>query len=230
MRAKTSATAANLQADPPRTRELQEMARDYLAMAERLLHPPPACLIAIGGFSGSGKSTVARALAPLIGAVPGAVVVRSDEIRKHICGVDPLQRLGPQGYTPDVNQRVYATVAHRAAQVVAGGHAAIVDAVYAGPADREAIEAMASAAHVPFAGVWLEAPESVLIARSDQRGLDASDADASVIRGQLARAPGTIHWHRIDASGLLDDVLRAVADTLHQRLKSEVVRREPQTA
>jgi uncharacterized protein len=140
------------------------------------------------------------------------VVVRSDEIRKHICGVDPLQRLGPQGYTPDVNRRVYATMAHRAAQVVAGGHAAIVDAVYARPADREAIEAMASAAHVPFVGVWLEAPESVLIARSEQRRLDASDADDSVIRGQLARAPGAIHWHRIDTSGTLDNVLRAVAE------------------
>jgi uncharacterized protein len=229
VRAKTSATAANLQADPQRKRELQEMARNYLAMAERLLHPPPACLIAIGGFSGSGKSTVAKALAPLIGAVPGAVVIRSDEIRKQICGVGPMQRLGPQGYAADVTRRVYETMASRASGVVAGGHAAIVDAVYAQPADREAIKGMA-AAHVPIVGVWLDAPESVLIARSEQRRLDASDADAAVIRGQLARDPGTIHWHRIDASGTPDDVLRAVADLLHERLENGVVRREPLTA
>ena len=120
VRAKTSATAANLQADPRRKTELQEVAREYLAMANALLHQPPACLIAIGGFSGSGKSTLARALAPLIGAVPGAVVIRSDETRKQLCGVDPLQRLGPEGYTVDVTRQVYATIARSRSDVVTG--------------------------------------------------------------------------------------------------------------
>jgi aminoglycoside phosphotransferase family enzyme/predicted kinase len=230
VRAKTSATAANLQTDRQRKGELQDLARDYLTMAQRLLPPPPACLIAIGGLSGSGKSTLAKALAPLIGAVPGAVVIRSEETRKQLCGVDPLQRLGPEGYTAEVTQRVYATIAERAAQVLHGTHAAIVDAVYARSADREAIGRVAAAAHVPFVGVWLEAPESVLIARSEQRHLDASDADAGVIRGQLAQDTGEIAWHRLDASRSLDDVLRGAADMLRERLKSEVVRFESQAA
>ena len=230
VRAKTSATAANLHTEPRRKDELQEMARDYLAMALRLLHPLPACLIAIGGFSGSGKSTIARALAPRIGSVPGAAVIRSDEIRKQLCGVDPLQRLGAEGYSVDITQQVYSTIAHRAGQVVAGGHAAIVDAVFARPADREAIERVAAAAQVPFAGVWLEAPESLLIARAEQRQLDASDADAAVIRGQLARETGVLTWARIDASRALDDVLRTTVDTLRQRLEGDVVRLELQPA
>jgi predicted kinase len=200
------------------------MARDYLAVAQWLLHPPPACLITIGGYSGSGKSTVARALAPLVGAVPGAVVIRSDETRKQLCGVDPLQRLGAQGYTADVTRQVYATIAQSAAQVVAGGHAAIVDAVYARPDEREAIERVAAAAQVPFVGVWLEAPESLLIARSEQRRLDASDADAAVIRRQLARGTGAISWRRIDASGALDDVWRVATDVLRERLENGVIR------
>ena len=220
VRAKTSATAATLQTDPQRRRELQETARDYLAMAQRLLQPPAACLIAIGGVSGSGKSTVAKALAPLVGAVPGAAVMRSDETRKQLCGVDPFRRLGPEGYTADVTERVYATIAQRAGQVAAGGHAAIVDAVYARQADREAIERVAVAARVPFVGIWLEAPESVLIARAAQRHLDASDADATVIREQLARDSGAITWDRIDASGAPDDVLQAAADLLRGRLKN----------
>ena len=230
VRAKTSATAARLQTDPLRKSELQDTARDYLAMAQRLLRPPPPCLIAIGGFSGSGKSTVAQALAPLIGAVPGAVVIRSDEVRKQLCGVPSLRRLGPEGYAAEVTRRVYDVTAHRAAQVVAGGHAAIVDAVYARSGDRHAIARIAEAAQVPFVGVWLEAPEPVLIARAKQRRLDASDADATVIREQLARDPGAIDWHRVDAAGALDEVQTATACLLRERLNVEVVRRDPQTA
>ena len=77
-------------------------------------HPPRPCLIAIGGFSGTGKSTLALGLAPSVGAVPGAVVIRSDEIRKRLCGVSPLDRLGPEGYSSEMSERVYATVAERA--------------------------------------------------------------------------------------------------------------------
>jgi hypothetical protein len=199
-------------------------------MAHRLLQTPPACLIAIGGLSGSGKSTLARALAPMIGAVPGAVVIRSDETRKQLCGVDPLQRLGAEGYTDDVSRRVYATIADRAAQVAAGGHAAIVDARYMRPADREAIERAAAAARVPFVGVWLEAPAPVLIARSEQRRLDASDADAAVVRGQLAQTTDASGWHRIDASRRPEYVLRAAANMLRGRLTNDVVRFESQAA
>ena len=94
VRAKTSATAARVQDSPERAGELRALAREYLALAERLLHPAEPCLIAVGGFSGSGKSTLALGLAPSVGAVPGAVVLRSDEIRKRLCGVPLLERLG----------------------------------------------------------------------------------------------------------------------------------------
>jgi aminoglycoside phosphotransferase family enzyme/predicted kinase len=208
VRAKTSATAARVQSDARQVSELEQLAREYLAMAERLLHPPSARVIAIGGLSGSGKSVLAMALAPSIGAVPGAVVIRSDEIRKRLCGVEPLQRLGPDGYTPEVSARVYATVEERAHLVVRNGHSAIVDAVHARPADRQAIERIAAAAAVPFTGVWLDAPEEVLIARATQRRLDPSDADESVIRMQRAQDPGVIDWHRIDASSSQREILR----------------------
>ena len=230
VRAKTSTTAAALQTDQQRRRELQDLSRDYLAMALRLLQPSPACLIAVGGLSGSGKSTLAMAIAPLIGATPGGVVVRSDETRKRLCGVDPLQRLGVEGYTADVTRRVYATVAQRARDVIGVGHAAIVDAVFARPADRDAIERVATEAHVPFVGIWLEAPEPVLLARSEQRQLDASDADATVIREQLARGTGGIAWHRIDGSRAPDDVLRATVRALREHLTGGIVRLEPQAA
>jgi aminoglycoside phosphotransferase family enzyme/predicted kinase len=218
VRAKTSATAAQLQQDEQRRSELQTAAREYLAMADRLLHPPPACLIAVGGFSGSGKTTLALTLAPQVGPVPGAVVLRSDEIRKRLCGGPLLERLGPEGYSSDVSQRVYTTLADRAALVVRGGHSAVVDAVYARPADRQAIEGVAAAAAVPFIGLWLDAPESVLIARTEQRTNDPSDADATVVRLQQAQDTGAITWRRLDAAVSEAALLSAGSNCLVERL------------
>jgi aminoglycoside phosphotransferase family enzyme/predicted kinase len=228
VRAKTSATSAGLQADPQRRDEFKVLAREYLAMARRLLHRPAPCLVAVGGLSGTGKSTLAFALAPAAGAVPGAVVVRSDEIRKRLLGVGPLDRLGPEGYAPEVSRRVYALVAERAMQVVRTGHSVIVDAVYPRPDERDAVERRAAGAGVPFLGLWLEAPEALLIARAAGRRLDASDADADVIRRQARQDPGPIAWRRVDASGTSGQVLGHAKGLLAEHLPSAAVLSGPQ--
>ena len=211
VRAKTSATAARVQPEAAAARELQQLAREYLALAERLLEPRGPRLVAIGGLSGTGKSTLAAALAPRLGSPPGAVVLRSDEIRKRMCGVDPQQRLGAAGYTAGVSAQVYAALAEQARAVVSGGSSVIADAVYGTPLQRLAIEHAAAAAGVPFAGFWLDAPESALVPRVAQRRGDASDADAAVVRLQQARDTGVITWQRVDASGSADAVLHDVA-------------------
>jgi aminoglycoside phosphotransferase family enzyme/predicted kinase len=218
VRAKTSATAARLQGDAPRRRELEGLARAYLAMADRLLHPPAPGLVAVGGFSGSGKSTLAFGLAASIGPVPGAVVLRSDEIRKRLCGIPSSQRLDPDGYSSGVSARVYATLAEQAALVLRAGHSVIVDAVYARTADRHAVEYAAAAASVPFIGLWLEAPESVLIERTARRRDDASDADATVVRLQHARGSGDVGWSRLDASEPAASVLSSATDRVREQL------------
>ena len=214
VRAKTSATAARLQADARRRAELEEMARSYLALAAWLLRPSAAHLIAIGGFSGSGKSTLAHAIAASIGAVPGALVVRSDEIRKQLCGVGPLTRLGPAGYTAEVTGRVYETVLQRAATIISTGHSAVVDAVFARPEDREAVERVAEVARAPFVGLWLDAPEQILAERLQSRRADPSDADPAVVRAQLAKGAGEVRWNRILASGEPGEVVRRAASII----------------
>src|SRR5688572_23765898 len=218
VRAKTSATAAHLQQDVQRRSELEGMAREYLAMAERLLHPSHPCLVAVGGFSGSGKSTLALALAPSVGAVPGAVVLRSDETRKRLCGVQVLQRLGPEGYSSHVSERVYTSLAEHAALVLRAGHSVVVDAVYARTADRRVIQEVAESASVPFIGLWLDAPESLLIDRTAHRRNDASDADANVVRMQRAQDIGDIRWSRLDASVPSASVLSSATDRVRERL------------
>jgi aminoglycoside phosphotransferase family enzyme/predicted kinase len=218
VRAKTSATAVHLERDGQRRSELEGMAREYLAMAEQFLHPPHPCLVAVGGLSGSGKSTLALSLAPSVGAVPGAVLLRSDETRKRLCGVPLLQRLGPEGYSSHVSERVYSTLAEQASLVLRAGHSVVVDAVYARAADRRVIEEVAAAASVPFLGLWLEAPESLLIDRTVQRRNDASDANASVVRRQRAQETGGIRWRRLDASGPAASVVSSAMDRVRERL------------
>jgi hypothetical protein len=216
VRAKTSATAARLQPDAGRRHELEALAREYLAMAESFLQPPGPCLVAIGGFSGTGKSTLARGLAPSVGGVPGAVVIRSDLVRKQLSGVSALDRLSAEGYSSEMSERVYATVAERARMTIREGHSAIVDGVYARPGDRQGIERVAAEVAVPFVGIWLEAPEATLIARVEQRRNDASDADAAVIRLQHRDRTGAIGWHRVEASRPPGEVLDDVSKYMHQ--------------
>ncbi len=208
VRAMTSATAARFQADSQKAAELEALAREYLEFAQALLTPSPPVLVAVGGLSGSGKSTLARGLAPSVGPTPGAVVLRSDEIRKALFGVDSLTRLGPDGYQPTATARVYATLAGHAALVLGMGHAVVADAVFARPEDRAAIEVVAREAATPFVGVWLDVGTDALKARVRQRGPDASDATEQVVQRQVEELSEPIAWHRLDASGTPDDVLQ----------------------
>ena len=212
--AKTRTTAAALQPNAGQRREAAVAAQEYLRLAAAFLCRDPPRVIAIGGFSGSGKSTLAMGLAPLIGTIPGAVVIRSDEIRKQLFRVDPLVKLGASAYTPDVSRAVYDIAAARAALAIRRGRSVIVDAVFADPGERRAIEKVAKATGVPFAGLWLDAPTETLIRRAGRRRADASDADALVIEAQIRHRAGPIEWRRVDASESGDRVLAAVADTV----------------
>jgi hypothetical protein len=200
LRAHIAADAAKTQADEKRSRAEIAAARSYHGLAAELLAPPPPMLVAIGGLSGTGKSTLARQLAPLIGAAPGALVFRSDVIRKHLLGAEELTRLPAEAYRTEVSARVYQTIAERARTTILAGHAAIADAVYARPDERRALEQLARQAGVPFRGFWLEAPPEVLESRLVGRRRDASDATVEVLRQQLAYSLGEITWRRIDTS------------------------------
>lgn len=208
VRAKTGATAAAVQTDAARASDMQNTAREYLDLAQQLLCPVAPNLIAVGGFSGSGKSTLARALAPGTGTPPGALIVRSDAIRKARFGVAPSAHLGPEGYAPAVSQAVYRTIAGRARAALEAGHSVIADAVYASPGEREAIAAVARKAGVPFRGLWIEAPPSILVERLRGRTGDASDATPEVLERQLQIERGPLDWQRLDGSSDPTTVLR----------------------
>jgi hypothetical protein len=185
----------------------------YLTRARACLSPKPARLIAIGGLQGTGKSTLARALAPEIGAAPGALVLRSDEIRKRCHGVAPEQRLPPAAYSQAESAAVFAELFALARQAAAAGHAVIADAAFLDPSDRAGIAAAARQAGVPLDGLWLHAPLEVLRERIAARRDDASDATVAVLE-TAAAAHGSeppVGWGLIDATG---DALPAARNVL----------------
>lgn len=218
VRAKTSATAAAVQTDPRQRLEAETASRQYLELAQRLLRPMTPSLLAVGGLSGTGKSTLARRLAPSVGVAPGAVVIRSDVIRKTLLGVSPATRLGSEGYTTEVTSRVYREMAERASVALAAGHSVIADAVYANPEHRRAIAAAAGQAEVPFMGLWIDAPQELLAERLRQRLGDASDATADVLDHQLRAGVGAVDWCRLDGAGSADGVQHAALAALRASL------------
>src|SRR6185437_1667099 len=88
-----------------------EEARGYFALALRLIAPPPARLVAVGGLSGTGKSLLTQALAPMLLPEPGAVWLRSDVERKRLFGVAETDRLPAEAYASEVTARIYAALA-----------------------------------------------------------------------------------------------------------------------
>ncbi len=186
-------------------------AGSYFRFARALTQNCMPCAVAVGGYSGSGKSSVAAALAPRIGVAPGARTINSDRLRKKLFGVEPAQRLPPEAYSSEVSERVYTQMREEAARIATAGWPVVIDAVFDLPESRPEIEKIARDAGVPFFGFWLDASLDARLARVDTREGDPSDATRDVLLHQMERDPGEIRWKRIDAARDLDTIVKEIA-------------------
>lgn len=214
IRAHVGAQAAVVQNEPDSRSAQAAEARAYLARAGELLERPAPRLVAIGGFSGSGKSSLAYALASALGAAPGARVLRSDVLRKRHFGVAPEASLPQSAYRAELSGEIHETLLRYADALLADGHSVIVDMVFDRPQARAAAEAVARSNAVAFTGFWLSAPRAVLAERIRARRGDASDATVAVLDGQLSRDLGAMNWHILDAQPALSRVAAAVRSHL----------------
>ncbi len=193
-----------------------DRARRYVRAGLDYIAQPAPQLIAIGGLSGTGKSTLGAALAPLVGGSPGAVHFRSDLERKAVAGVGELDRLPASSYTKEARDRIYKLLKEKAQVVLAAGRSVIVDAVYAREEQRRDIETAAVGLGIPFHGLWLEADRDALMARVTERQTDASDATSETVEAQLRAEVGPISpaWITIEANGAAGETLRSASSHL----------------
>ena len=176
-------------------------ARSYFALALRAISPPPPVLVAIGGLSGTGKSILARGVAPGLAPLPGAVILRTDVMRKQLFGVNETDRLPKSAYLPEVTRQIYETLEQRAFRILSEGHSVVADAVFAGEQERAAIRNVAHKLNVQFAGVFLQTDLETRLDRVSRRERDASDATPAIAERQDKYDIGRLDWAVVDASG-----------------------------
>ncbi|THD71854.1 MAG: DNA-binding protein [Bradyrhizobium sp.] len=179
----------------------------YFELAREAIHPPAPTLVAIGGLSGTGKSMLARALAPSVLPQPGAVVLRSDVLRKQLFKINETDRLPERAYRPEITAQIYQIMVQRARRALSQGHSVVVDAVFAEQADRNAISQTARQLKVRFNGFFLRADLATRQSRVVRRKRDASDATPEIAGLQEQYDIGAVDWDIIDASGTPEQTL-----------------------
>lgn len=192
----------------------QSEGRRYFELAGALARGPERRLIAIGGLSGSGKTTVARCLAIEMAPGAGAVHLRSDAIRKRLFGLSPETPLPEAAYSAEVSGRVFARMHKDASAALRADQTVILDATHMAPRLRAAVAALARREEASFSGLWLDAPLELLAARAELREGDASDAGARVVRDQAAADLGDVTWARIDATANPDKIVASALASL----------------
>jgi hypothetical protein len=160
-----------------------------LALAAALALPGHAALVAMHGFSGSGKSAVSRLLSERIGAIR----LRSDVERKRLHGLPATARTasapGAGLYAAASGERTYERLADFAAATLHAGYPAIVDAAFLRRDQRHRFRTLAERLGAEFLFVSCEAPDAALRARIALRAVqanDASEAEAPVLEHQRA--------------------------------------------
>lgn len=193
IRAKVTAiAAANNGLGANEAAQFLRHANEYLAVASPRL-------IAIGGTPGTGKSTLAQKIAPEIGSGIGAVLLRTDVLRKQMLGSDILERLPTEAYDHATTERTYDRVIEEARAALTAGTSIIADATFTSRGFRDRVEALARELDVPFSGIWLNADMALREERIANRRNDPSDATVDLIRQFRTPPKAPKNWLQLDA-------------------------------
>jgi predicted kinase len=166
-------------------------------------------LVLVGGAPRTGKSTLAGSLAARI----GAVVIRSDEVRKELAGLDPLTPAPAapwEGlYQPWTTAGAYAELLRRAAIQLGLGQTVVLDATWRDPAWRAGASSVARDASAELVELRCCTPLDVALdrARRGDARADPSDATQDVVRALWSQHVPWPSALAVDTSGEPGDAL-----------------------
>ena len=155
--------------DPEKAAALEESRRYfYLASSYAKKMNRPLLLVTCG-LMGTGKSTIARALAEAL----GWKWLRSDQVRKELARIPALERRHEpfhQGiYSPDFSQRTYQALFDRARRLLQRGSSVILDASFKKERDRSAALTLAAEMNAEFLLIECTCEEGVIRERLERR-------------------------------------------------------------
>ena len=165
------------------------LARQYFTLAQSYAHDSAPAIIVVCGLSGTGKSTLARALHHRF----GFPIVSSDRTRKKLASI-PAERHGDDAYkagiyADEVTASTYTTMLDEARRLLREASGVILDGTYQDPSHRKEVLEVAAHAKVPILFIECRAEDSEVRRRlieREKKGNNPSDATVAVYLRQRA--------------------------------------------
>jgi aminoglycoside phosphotransferase family enzyme/predicted kinase len=145
-------------------------AAEYLTVAQRgQPHPIRSILIAVSGLMGTGKSTLAAAVAERL----GARLLQTDQLRRDKFGSSRQQAEFGEGlYHESLREEIYRDLLRQGEQMLQEGHSVILDGTFSSAWSRQAVQELADRHQVDYLIVRCECPREMAIDRIEQRRKD----------------------------------------------------------
>jgi len=207
--------------DSERRAAIDQAAR-YYELASRYAALPGPLLIVLCGLMGTGKSSLAQALAPRL----GASLVTSDIVRKELAGIAPEERRaeswGEGIYGDELTKRTYEELCRRAAERLQAGDIVLLDASFREAAWRARARETARAAGAPFLLIETVCPDPIVRRRLAERRTGPSDGRLELLDRQREAFEPPLEIPerervRTDTSGARDDVTLAALGAVYRK-------------
>lgn len=173
----------------------------HLIIATQHLQHATVRLALVGGNPGTGKSTLARGVAELV----GAQVISTDDVRRRLrdCGVITGEPgvLDSGLYSRANVVAVYQEALRKARLLLGSGHSVILDGTWGDPQMRACARRLAADTHSAIVEFRCSATVDVMADRIVARAGGNSDATAEIAAALAARQADWDTGHRIDTAG-----------------------------
>ncbi|MEU8193454.1 AAA family ATPase [Microbispora amethystogenes] len=191
-------------------RRLAELTLGHLQAGE-------VTLVLVGGLPGTGKSTLAAAVADRL----GCTLLTSDRLRKELAGISPYQpAAAPFGegiYRAESTERTYAELLSRAERLLGLGEPVVVDASWTDAAHRAAAACVARRTSTHLTALRCVAPPEVTAERLARRAGGISDADQAIAAAMTATTTPWPDATEIDTDAPPERTLERAMTAIHAR-------------